>query len=398
MKTTRHALFLLACILFSASAFGQNDGSPDRCKSIRGIAVLVDFPDKPATIPLSLAEELINTPGYTEKGIGINFRDYWLSVSRNKLDYKTDLFGYYRAPHPTAWYNERGWESSVDLTAEAMKWVVENNPKYDWDALSLDHAGTLLAVTAIYSTRIAGSGATHHLGKRFVAPNGVCAGQSVGSTLRDFKDQNNSLFTILHEHGHMVWGWPDLYNVKGGRGTGDYEVMSGNNFRFGPPNPSFLLKEGWIEAMDISKGAAITLTENGKVVARYVNPSNPKECFLIEARNKTHVTASNLTADRGLMIWHVDETVSSNRGIDGKKMSPTEHYRVSLEQADGKFDLENGKNGGDAGDLFGPGKRFTSAGTPNSNWWDGSPSGLDIDKIKFLPRGRIRFKAAVKAK
>jgi hypothetical protein len=77
-------------------------------------------------------------------------------------------------------------------------------------------------------------------------------------------------------------------------------------------------------------------------------------------------------------------------------MSATEHYRVSLEQADGKYDLENGRNGGDANDLFGPGKRFTNTTEPNSRWWDGSPSGLAIDKIKFLPGGKIRFRATVK--
>ena len=357
--------------------------------------MLVDFSDAPATMPISQAQGLINKPGYTEKGVGINFRDYWLSVSRGKCDYKTDIFGYFRAPHPTTWYNKKGWQSSVDLTAQAMKWVVKNNPKYDWNSLSLDHAKTFLAITAAYSTRIAGSGATHHLGKRFVAPNGVSAGQCVGTRLTDFKGKNNSLFTILHEHGHMVWGWPDLYNVKGGRGTGNYDVMSGNHFRFDPPNPSFLLKEGWIKARDITKGGAITLAENGDTVARYINPSNPKECFLIEAKNKSHVTTSYLTADRGLMIWHVDETVRNNRGIDGKKMSPTEHYRVSLEQADGKFDLENGRNGGDSGDLFVAGKSFTGTTKPDSHWWSGSPSGLSIDNIEFLARGKIRFRATV---
>jgi M6 family metalloprotease-like protein len=389
-----------ALILGLAASLSLTEGTaaePAR-KSIRGILVLVDFSDAPATISVQKARGLINKPDYTEKTIGINFRDYWLSVSRGKCDYKTDIFGYFRAPHPTTWYNEKGWQASVKLTAEAMAWVVKNNPKYDWDALSLDHKKTFLAVTTVYSKRIKGSGGTHHLGKQFVAPNGVSAGQCVGTTLTDFKGKKNSLFVILHEHGHMVWGWPDLYNTKGGRGTGDYDVMSGNHFRFGPPNPSLLLKEGWIKARDITKNELITLTENGDVVARYTNPSNPKEYFLIEAKNKSHVTTDNLTAPCGLMIWHIDENVRTNHGVDSKKMSATEHYRVSLEQADGKFDLENGKNGGDKNDLFGPGKRFANTSKPDSKWWSDARSGLTIEKIEFLSGGKIRFRAKVLTK
>jgi len=400
MQTTSYSFrFALALTLAIATVtHAAETKTPPKAKAIKGILVLVDFSDAPATLPLAKAQDIINTSGYTEKGVGINFRDYWLSVSRGHCDYTTDIFGYFRAPHPTKWYNEKGWQSSVELTAQAMKWVVKNNPKYDWNSLSLDHAKTLLAVTTAYSTRIAGSGATHHLGKRFVAPNGVSAGQCVGTTIRDFKGKGRSLFTILHEHGHMVWGWPDLYNVKGGRGTGDYDVMSGNNFRFGPPNPSLLLREGWIKAREITKGGVFTLTENGDTVVRYTNPANPKECFIIEAKNKSHVTTSNLTADRGLMIWHVDETMRTNRSIDGKKMSPKEHYCISLEQADGKFDLEHGKNGGDAGDLFSPGKRFGDTTKPDSHWWSGKPSGLTVDKIEFLKDGKIRFKVTVTTK
>jgi len=397
MSTVRSALTV--CLILATGYSSAEDGPTEATpQSIRGILVLVDFPDAPATIPVLQAQGLINKAGYTEKGIGINFRDYWLSVSRGKCDYKTDIFGYFRAPHPTTWYNEKGWQASVGLTAQAMAWVVKNNPKYDWNALSLDHDKTLLAVTTVYSKRIKGSGGTHHLGKRFVAPNGVSSGQCVGTTLMDFWGKNNSLFTIFHEHGHMVWGWPDLYNTKGGRGTGDYDVMSGNHFRFGPPNPSLLLKEGWLKTRDITKNDVITLTENGDTVARYTNPTNPKECFLIEARNKSHVTTDNLTAPRGLMIWHIDETVRANYGVNSKKTSPTEHYRVSLEQADGNFDLENGKNGGDKGDLFGPDKRFADTSKPDSKWWSGSSSGLTIEKIEFLAGGKIRFQVTITTK
>ena len=64
-------------------------------------------------------------------------------------------------------------------------------------------------------------------------------------------------------------------------------------------------------------------------------------------------------------------------------MTPTHHYECSLEQADDHFDLENNTNAGDSEDLFSsPGNnQFTDDTSPNSKWWDGSNSNLNISQI-----------------
>lgn len=66
-------------------------------------------------------------------------------------------------------------------------------------------------------------------------------------------------------------------------------------------------------------------------------------------------------------------------------MTPAKHYECSLEQADGEFDLErlSGDTFGEAKDLF-HGAGTTSFGEstiPDSRWWDGSSSGLNISNI-----------------
>lgn len=65
-------------------------------------------------------------------------------------------------------------------------------------------------------------------------------------------------------------------------------------------------------------------------------------------------------------------------------MTAALHYECSLLQADGRHDLENDRsNYGDATDLFeaSVNNHFGAETNPNSKWWDGTPSGLDISTI-----------------
>ena len=75
-------------------------------------------------------------------------------------------------------------------------------------------------------------------------------------------------------------------------------------------------------------------------------------------------------------------------------MTPARHYECSLEQADGEFALENGRNDGDAGDLYAAGTEatFGDATQPGSRWWDGTSSGLQISQIAAAGDA-ITFKA-----
>ena len=64
-------------------------------------------------------------------------------------------------------------------------------------------------------------------------------------------------------------------------------------------------------------------------------------------------------------------------------MTAKSHYECSLEQADGRYDLERGANNGDGTDLFraGVNDRFSDTTSPTSKWWDGTSSGLTISQI-----------------
>jgi hypothetical protein len=119
-------------------------------------------------------------------------------------------------------------------------------------------------------------------------------------------------------------------------------------------------------------------------------PLEPLEYFAVEALARATIGNSAFPRDKGLLIGHVDEHVTTSNTFP--QMTPAEHYRVSVEQADGLFDLERPVNPGDAGDVWVPGTRFGPWARPYSDWWDGTPSGMTIDDIRFLSNGRISFR------
>jgi hypothetical protein len=74
----------------------------------------------------------------------------------------------------------------------------------------------------------------------------------------------------------------------------------------------------------------------------------------------------------GLAIYHVDEMATDVGGsYPGRYNFPKDHYKVSLLQADGRYDLERMEDEGDSGDLFHAG-RFTGIGPEGVLLPDGS--------------------------
>ncbi len=353
---------------------------------LQTLVVLIDFPDAPATNSVAWMDNFFNTPGWNDGENLLNIKDYWTEVSRGNIDIENHVFGYYRAPNTREYYLNQTWITNLELFADAFEWVAQNNPEFSWDQLSLDEDGRIEGLSVITTASIPGTGGTHRIGDRFIAPNGLRGGQMIAST--------QSLFTILHEYGHMLFSWPDTYNIKGGSGTGRYDLMSSNRYWIGVPNASLLIDVGWIDVENITQSEVITLEENGNLAYRFVNPNDPLEYFVIEARNNKHITTQRIepSAERGLYIWHLDKNVASNFSID---ISEGQHYRSSLEQADGNFDLENGVNAADETDAYGPGAEFSNNTQPNSRWWDGTISGLSITDIRLLENNRISFRVTL---
>lgn len=114
----------------------------------------------------------------------------------------------------------------------------------------------------------------------------------------------------------------------------------------------------------------------------------------------------------GLAIYHVDEKAGNIGSYPGHYNFPFDHYRVSLLQGDGRYDLERMEEEGDSGDLFhsgrftgiGPGGVFLEDGSladyqyPNTNSYRGGqekPSGVTISSIS-VPDKVMTFQVTFK--
>lgn len=217
-----------------------------------------------------------------------------------------------------------------------------------------------------------------------------------------------SIGFVVHETAHTLFDLPDLYDSGDelefyldsrrvdSRGVGNHSLMGYTSNPKNLPLLSAPLKDrlGWADVIDISdaaEGTTITLSANGSKVARYCRPgSRTDECYYMEVRSRAAPRGPSgfplQTPDEGLVIWHAENTKNVLDFVvnNNEDMTPGLHYEVSLVQADGQFELERpGSGASEADDYFRAGRadRFDGQTFPNSNWWDGAPSGLAIRKI-----------------
>lgn len=190
-----------------------------------------------------------------------------------------------------------------------------------------------------------------------------------------------------HEIGHLVFGWPDLYDNSGAtRGVGNWCVMSRGTWGFVPgtaegtvpchPSAWCKVEQGWVD-LQASKGVmSISLADvKGTAVIKGLKPSvsstnstdntgvvyklwtngdaNSKEYFLIESRKKygfdrslpgegllskfhhssqLHVqfpsTIFKFHFSNTYAVWHIDDNVQEN------DFSKADHLKVTLLNAD----------------------------------------------------------------
>ena len=226
---------------------------------------------------------------------------------------------------------------------------------------------------------------------------------------------------LVHELGHDI-DWPDLYDTNpndgsNSAGVGYWSIMASGSWGLAlgdaysgmtPVLPDAFLKwyQGWITPVPVTAPQANVPIANAKEnPVAYILGANPGdidwdfqdtsgtgEYFLIENRQQIGFDSGLRrmgTTANGCVIWHIDETRTSANTANA---NPTRKL-VDLEEADGPpqdMDLSTGGNSGDSGDPW-PGVTgetvFNAASDPNSNWYDGSASGIAITNISSSGEG-----------
>jgi M6 family metalloprotease-like protein len=351
-----------------------------------GLCVLIQFPDVTGTIARADVDDFCNKVGYTGFGNAGSVHDYYVDISGGRLQYTNIVTDYYTAQHPRDYYTDNSVAYPVralELIAEAL--TALKTTGVEFTGLTTDGEHYVYAINVFYAGPCVNNWSeglwphSYHLPAPMeLAPN-ILANDYQFTNM----DSELSLATFCHENGHMVCDFPDLYDYDSapngvGLGDGIYCLMCyGGNAS--PKNPGQVCaylkyRAGWADSVTpITDG--LTATVHAGRNDFYILAKNSGEYFLIENRQAAGRDA--LLRDSGLAIWHVDEAGNNSY----EQMTPTQHYECSLEQKDGRFDLERDRNDGDSSDLYRDGATFSDTTSPNSRWWDGTSSGLVIEGI-----------------
>ncbi len=226
---------------------------------------------------------------------------------------------------------------------------------------------------------------------------------------------------MVHELGHDI-DWPDLYDTdttdgSDSAGVGNWSIMAGGSWGWAtgdlysgqtPVLPDAFLKwyQGWLTPTQVTTPTTnVALPSSAQNPAAYLLGINPKgidwdfgttsgtgEYFLVENRQQqgfdTGLRSISANA-KGCLIWHIDETRTSANTANA---NPARKL-VDMEEANGSpqdLDLTTGGNNGDDGDPW-PGSTnnttFNDASVPNSNWYNGSTSGIAVTNISAAGTG-----------
>ncbi len=366
--------------------------------SVRALAVLVDFNDKPAVVTANYFDTLLFAAPVAGRG---SLRDYFDEVSYGQIDIVTlnlpSGLGWLRAPSDYAYYVNgydfclgtypHNCQKLAEEMVDALHTAGVNFANYDNDhdgyaePVMLIHAGTGTEVSYpqldiwSHSWGLANPRTYDDvtIDRYIIMPE---YWQEPGHPPVDM-----TIGVMAHEMGHGFWNLADLYDTDySSRGIGNWSLMA-----FGAWNG--LARWGdspaWPDAWSRLRMGVVTPTEvtgnsGNKIIPQaYNNPLGEtvqrlrstglgsQEYFLLENRQQVPGSYDEFLPGNGLLIWHVDDSVATNDlecQVEPHSACPSNHYLVALEQADGSRHLENRINSGDGGDPF-PGT------TNNRNWW-----------------------------
>lgn len=370
---------------------------------LRVKTLLVDFADRPGTLPVQHYEDMLFSKDLYPTG---SMRDYYKEVSLGKVEISGSVHGWLRMPQPYSYYTngESGtkWNSyphnAPRLAEDAVNAALQKGVTFEKELDKLDQG----IVTALFIV---------HAGRGAEEMHPSIRGNEIWSHKWNFKNplqvRNNLAATIYlvvphdckvgvcaHELGHLAFQWQDFYDPNYAEddnewdGAGVWDLMAGGSYNgngLRPAHPAGLhkLQHGWISVSTVKKSQSVTIkpytAQYGRVY-KIVSPKYaPKQYLVLENRRKSGFDF-NLPGE-GLLVWRIDEK--------GEMEAPNQPGMLLI-QADGKQDLETPGdwNEGDTGDPFpGTAKRtqLNDSGPISTSFPGSARSGVRLDNIRIEP-------------
>jgi M6 family metalloprotease-like protein len=358
--------------------------------SLRNLVVLIRFADHVDRILPSPTDYdiLLNGPGGSSIAPTGSVNDVFLTNSYGKFSLQSTVYPWITLSQPEAYYgdNKSGLGAKIFEAIREALGIIDSDPTFDISEFNTDYNQGdpyIDAITFIHSGYGAEFGGNDCYGtaasSRVWSHNWFMydgAWTSSDGTVRvsDYHinpglwgvcgSEISRIGVIAHETLHFL-GLPDLYDPQGGNGIGDYCLMANSwgvdgTQRYPPILSAWSKIElGWIDnPISITEKGDYTLKQSWQYPEVYKIEMGyaPNEYLLIENRQPGSFDA--LLQYGGLAIWHIDENmyqyINTLEGYPGQLGWPANnnHYAVALLQADGRYDLEQGINYGDYGDLF----------------------------------------------
>jgi immune inhibitor A len=367
----------------------------------RALVILVEFSDHPAQVSSTYYDSLI----FGQNGTTV--RDYYDEVSYGKLDIASvDLpsdLGWQTAPQTYSYYVNG--ENATGAYPQNSQKLVEDlidqiDAEVDFSQYDNDGDGYVDCLMIVHSgsgAEFSGSNDDIWSHEWAIAPrhrDGVAIATFTMQPEYWSSPGDMTIGVFCHELGHGL-GLPDLYDTDySSNGIGQWGLMSygswlgPRNMGGSPAHPMAWCKAqmGFIAPTNVESNLAeqtiVNIEDNAAAYRLWYAGDDSDEYFLVANRQKTGY--DSYLPGSGLLIWHIDESRSSNflEWYPGKNTST--HSLVALEQADGMYDLEKRADAGDRSDPF-PGlsgaTEFNALSQPNSDSYIDGNSFVAVDEI-----------------
>jgi M6 family metalloprotease-like protein len=380
-----------------------------------GLTILVQFPNDPRTsaqdpvrFPTTRNKivNYCNQIGYRSDGNSGSIRDYFRDQSLGKFNYTQKVTPIITLPNPRNYYNYSDYPANTNFRDDAGRVLlldaieVLRSQNFDFSGLTTDDAGNILATNIFFAGPDSGVWAEGLWPHQWTLQNPVQVGTGAAPAsvyayqITNIEDSAPVIGTFIHENGHLILNYPDLYTYTGeGEGVGQHCLMGSGNYQNDGKTPAPLnifLKDivGWATVNEIAASDYLTrsVPSTGNIGYRIRRFDQSPEYFIVENRGSGDKWAT-YAQDKGVLIWHIDETIESGNAF------PDPHYGVALEQSDGRNDLEDGTNRGDTSDAYDlSSPLFSTTTSPSSRWIDGSVSGVRVNvKSSAQPNMQVQF-------